>query len=33
MDKRRIILDVDTGHDDAVAIALAAGLKDKGMYP
>ncbi len=29
MDKRRIILDVDTGHDDAVAIALAAGLKDK----
>lgn len=26
---RRIILDVDTGHDDAVAIALAAGLKDE----
>ena len=25
---RHIILDVDTGHDDAVAIALAAGLKD-----
>ncbi len=29
MEKRRIILDVDTGHDDAVAIALAAGLKDE----
>lgn len=29
MEKRRIILDVDTGHDDAVAIALACGLKDK----
>lgn len=28
MEKRRIILDVDTGHDDAVAIALAAGLDD-----
>ncbi len=27
--KRRVILDVDTGHDDAVAIALAAGLSDK----
>lgn len=26
---RHIILDVDTGHDDAVAIALAAGLKDE----
>lgn len=26
--KRRIILDVDTGHDDAVAISLAAGLRD-----
>ncbi len=29
MEKRRIILDVDTGHDDAIAIALAAGLKDE----
>ncbi|MBQ0070590.1 MAG: nucleoside hydrolase [Spirochaetales bacterium] len=29
MAKERIILDVDTGHDDAVAIALAAGLKDR----
>ncbi len=29
MEKRRIILDVDTGHDDAVAIALAAGLRDE----
>ena len=28
MEKRRIILDVDTGHDDAVAIALAKGLED-----
>ncbi len=28
MEKRRIILDVDTGHDDAVAIALAKGLDD-----
>ncbi len=27
--KRRIILDVDTGHDDAIAIALAAGLEDE----
>ncbi len=27
--ERRIILDVDTGHDDAVAIALARGLSDK----
>lgn len=26
---RRIILDVDTGHDDAVAIAMAAGLKNR----
>ena len=26
---KHIILDVDTGHDDAVAIALAAGLSDK----
>ena len=26
---RRIILDVDTGHDDAIAIALAAGLRDE----
>ncbi|MGN1190780.1 MAG: nucleoside hydrolase [Candidatus Ornithospirochaeta sp.] len=26
---RHIILDVDTGHDDAVAIAIAAGLKDE----
>lgn len=26
---RRIIMDVDTGHDDAMAIALAAGLKDQ----
>lgn len=26
---KHIILDVDTGHDDAVAIALAAGLNDK----
>lgn len=29
MEKRRIILDVDTGHDDAVAIALAKGLEDE----
>ena len=28
MEKRRIILDVDTGHDDAVAIALSKGLED-----
>ena len=27
--KNRVILDVDTGHDDAVAIALASGLSDK----
>ena len=26
---KHIILDVDTGHDDAVAIALAAGLNDE----
>ncbi|MGN1164477.1 MAG: nucleoside hydrolase, partial [Candidatus Ornithospirochaeta sp.] len=26
---RRIIMDVDTGHDDAIAIAMAQGLKDK----
>ena len=26
---RRVILDVDTGHDDAIAIAMAAGLKDR----
>ena len=26
---KHIILDVDTGHDDAVAIALAAGLGDE----
>lgn len=26
---RRVIIDCDTGHDDAIAIAMAAGLKDK----
>ena len=25
----KIIFDVDTGHDDAIAIAMAAGLKDE----
>lgn len=29
MARERIILDVDTGHDDAIAIALAAGLRDE----
>ena len=26
---KHIIMDVDTGHDDAVAIALAGGLNDE----